>query len=71
MAMDSVATTHREGQSIVRPSLFVGENYFYWKNRIKLFVQANDYEAWRIIANTPYKPMKTIVGRQLIKEEKE
>ena len=33
-----------EGQSTVRPSLFVGDNYAYWKIRMKLFIQASDYE---------------------------
>ena len=37
-----------EGQSSVRPPLFVGDNYAYWKTRIRLFIQANDYEAWRV-----------------------
>ena len=34
-----------EGQSIVRPSLFVGDNYTYWKIRMRLFIQGTDYEA--------------------------
>ena len=40
-------TTHLVGecQSIVRPLLFVGENYAYWKTRMRLFIQAIDYEA--------------------------
>ena len=33
-----------EGQSIVRPPLFVGDNYAYWKTRMRLFIQANDYK---------------------------
>ena len=37
-----------EGQSPVRPPLFVGDNYAYWKTRMKLFIQASDYEVWRI-----------------------
>ena len=35
-----VSTTHLvcEGQSIVRPLLFVGDNYTYWKTRMRLFI---------------------------------
>ena len=33
-------TTHLVGeeQSIVRPPLFVGDNYTYWKIRMRLFI---------------------------------
>ena len=27
-----------EGQSIVRPSLFIGGNYAYWKTKMRLFI---------------------------------
>ena len=37
-----------ERKLTVRPHLFVGDNYAYWKTRMKLFIQANDYEAWRV-----------------------
>ena len=33
-----------EDQSTIRPPLFVGDNYAYWKTRMKLFIQASDYE---------------------------
>ena len=55
-----------EGQSIVRPPLFNGENYAYWKTRMRQFIQANDYKAWRVIVNGPTIPTK-IMGD----EEKE
>ena len=42
-----------EGKSIVRPPLFNGENYAYWKTRMRLFIQANDYDAWRVIVMAP------------------
>ncbi|XP_057756242.1 uncharacterized protein LOC130975462 [Arachis stenosperma] len=38
-----------EGQSSNRPHLFHGKNYTYWKERIKIFVQAVDYRLWKII----------------------
>ena len=33
-----------ERQSIVRPPLFVRDKYAYWKTRMRLFIQANDYK---------------------------
>ena len=33
-----------EGQSTVRPSLFIGDNYPNWKTRIRLFIQGTIYE---------------------------
>ena len=27
-----------EGQSIVRPPLFIGDNYAYWKTKMRLFI---------------------------------
>ena len=42
-----------EGQSSVRPPLFVGDNYAYWKTRMRLFIQGTNYEAWKVIVNGP------------------
>jgi len=38
-----------EGQSTNRPPLFLGTNYTYWKARMKIYVQANDYDASKFI----------------------
>ena len=57
-----------EGQSIVRPPLFVGDNYAYWKTRMRLFIQANDYEVWRVIVNGPSIPKKKVGHEEIIKE---
>lgn len=62
MATNFHTTILSEGQSIMNISLFNGENYAYWKKRMKLFSQENDYEVWRTIVNGPLK---------LIKEENE
>ncbi|XVF74128.1 hypothetical protein PTKIN_Ptkin13bG0035100 [Pterospermum kingtungense] len=60
-----------KGQSIVRPPFFDRENYPYWKNKIELFIQANDYEVWRLIVNGPQIPMKMVDGRSMVKDESE
>ena len=45
MAYNGVATNSvSEGHSTVRPPFFDEDNYSYWKTRMMLFIQANDYE---------------------------
>ena len=60
-----------EGQSTVRPPLFVGDNYAYWKTRMKLFIQVSDYEVWRIILNGPIIPTKKVRNQEVVKQEEE
>ena len=60
-----------KGQSTVRPSFFVGDNYAYWKIRMKLFIQASDYEVWRIIVNGPLIPTKKVGDQEIVKQESE
>ena len=60
-----------EGQSTVRPPLFVGDNYAYWKIRIKLFIQANDYEVWRIILKGLIIPTKKVGDQEVVKQKYE
>ncbi|KAK5835974.1 hypothetical protein PVK06_011705 [Gossypium arboreum] len=51
MALDQNSTILGEGHSTMRPPLFNGTNYSYCTTKMKLFIQANDYEVWRIITN--------------------
>lgn len=44
-----------EGQFIVRLPYFNRENYSYWKTMMMLFIQANDFHAWKIISNGDVK----------------
>ncbi|KAH1129157.1 hypothetical protein J1N35_000535 [Gossypium stocksii] len=55
----------------MRPPLFNGSNYSYWRTRIKIFIQANNYEVWRIITSGPLIPMKRVEGVIVPKEESE
>ena len=43
-----------EGQSVTRPPLFDGNNYSYWKTRMSTFLQASDYEQWRVVIHGPH-----------------
>lgn len=49
-----------EGQSTNRPPLFNGSDYAYWKNRMTIYLQAHDYDTWRVILNGPYIPEKLL-----------
>ena len=60
-----------EGQSTVRPFLFVGDKYAYGKTRMKLFIQASDYEVWRIILNGLIIPIKKVRDQEVVKQEEE
>nr|KYP43144.1 Retrovirus-related Pol polyprotein from transposon TNT 1-94 [Cajanus cajan] len=46
-----------EGVSIHRPPVFNGENYVYWKIRMRIFIEAIDIAVWDAIENGPYIPM--------------
>nr|KYP31311.1 hypothetical protein KK1_048463 [Cajanus cajan] len=46
-----------EGVSIHRPPVFNGENYAYWKIRMRIFIEAIDIAVWDAIENGPYIPM--------------
>uniref|UniRef100_A0A2N9H7H1 Retroviral polymerase SH3-like domain-containing protein n=1 Tax=Fagus sylvatica TaxID=28930 RepID=A0A2N9H7H1_FAGSY len=60
-----------EGQSTHRPPLFIGSDYGYWKNRMIMYIKGQDYHVWRIIANGPHIPTKTVEGATLVKLESE
>jgi cell division protein FtsB len=60
-----------EGQSTHRPPLFIGSDYGYWKNRMVMYIKAQDYHVWRVIANGPHIPTKTVEGATLVKLESE
>ncbi|GMJ03380.1 hypothetical protein HRI_004007200 [Hibiscus trionum] len=47
-----------ESQSTTKPSFFNGDNYPFWKNRMRLFIKSNDYLAWDVIEYGPYIPLK-------------
>jgi hypothetical protein len=58
-----------ESQSTHRPPLFIGSDYDYWKNRMIMYIKGQDYHVWRIIANGPHIPTKTVEGATLVKLE--
>ncbi|MQL99630.1 hypothetical protein Taro_032354, partial [Colocasia esculenta] len=44
-----------EGHSINRPPFFNGTDYSYWKNRIQVFLRAQNYEIWKVVEVGPYE----------------
>ena len=40
-----------EGHLILSPPMFNGTNYAYWKARMRVFIQANDYRLWHVFLN--------------------
>jgi hypothetical protein len=63
--------TFAEGHSSNRPPLFNGNHYTYLKNRMRIFIQALDYEAWKIIRDGPYIPTKIVNEIKVSKSEEE
>ena len=51
--------TFREGQSITRPPFFDGNDYPYWKIRIRIYFQSLDFEIWEVICDGPFIPRNT------------
>ena len=47
--MATTTSQHKEGCSSVRPPLFDGTNYGYWKVRMTIFLQSMDLEIWRVV----------------------
>ena len=65
------STSLSEGQSTNRPPFFNRSNYTYWKARMKIFIQALDYNMWSITVNSPHTPTKIIDGVESTKPEKD
>ena len=44
-----------EGHSMSRPPFFDGTDYSYWKNRMQVFLRAQDYKLWKIVSKGAYE----------------
>ncbi|KAH9697694.1 Integrase catalytic domain-containing protein [Citrus sinensis] len=64
--------TFREGQSTTRPPYFDGNDYPYWKTRMRIYLQALDYEIWEIVNDGPFMPLaKNEVGEDIPKPSRD
>ncbi|KAH9658635.1 Integrase catalytic domain-containing protein [Citrus sinensis] len=65
-------STFREGQSTTRPPFFDGNDYAYWKTRMRIYLQALDYEIWEVVCDGPFLPLtKTEFGEDVPKPSRE
>ncbi|KAH9780838.1 hypothetical protein KPL71_008242 [Citrus sinensis] len=65
-------STFREGQSTTRPPYFDGNDYPYWKTRMRIYLQALDYEIWEIVNDGPFMPLtENEVGEDIPKPSRE
>ncbi|KAG2665985.1 hypothetical protein I3760_15G034000 [Carya illinoinensis] len=69
--MANISALFGEGQSSSRPPLFCGDNYSFWKVRMRIFLHAQGREIWKCIVNGPYIPTKVVDGVKVKKEEEE
>src|SRR3954462_12476523 len=58
-----------EGHSTQRPPLFDGNNYNYWKCRMRIYLQSFNLEIWQIVESA-YTPPTTPVGQWSTEEKK-
>jgi hypothetical protein len=47
-----------EGGSSNRPPLFEGDDYYYWKDKMELFLRSQDNNMWSVIEIGEYTPLK-------------
>ena len=59
-----------EGYSTIRPPYFNGINYTYWKARMRIFIQAQDYDMCNVIVNGPHTPIMIVNNMCVPKSKK-
>ncbi|XP_021717826.1 uncharacterized protein LOC110685579 [Chenopodium quinoa] len=50
---------HEEGYFTQRPPMFNGKFYAYWKNRMEIFIKAENYQVWRVIETGDFEITQT------------
>ena len=55
-----------EGYSTQRPPMFNGKFYSYWKNRMEIFIKAENYQVWRVIESGDFEVTKTNANKEVI-----
>ncbi|XP_045791507.1 uncharacterized protein LOC123886217 [Trifolium pratense] len=55
--MNKSAKFISEGGSSHRPPLFEGDDYYYWKDKMKLFLRSQDTHMWTVIEVGDYAPL--------------
>ena len=60
-----------QGHSTIRPHLFRGTNFSYWKILMQIFIKTECYELWNIVTKGPYIPQITIDRKTVAKIEEQ
>ncbi|XP_021743854.1 uncharacterized protein LOC110709902 [Chenopodium quinoa] len=55
-----------EGYSTQRPPMFNGKFYTYWKNRMEIFIKADNYQVWRVIEVGYFEITKTTGENEVV-----
>ncbi|MCH79942.1 phytoalexin-deficient 4-2 protein [Trifolium medium] len=50
-----------EGGSSTRPPLFEGTDYYYWKDKMELFLRSQDNNMWSVIEVGEYVPPQQMI----------
>jgi len=58
-----------QGHSTIRPPLFRGTNFSYWKILMQMFIKTEDYELWNIVTKGRHIPQTMIDGKSIMKIE--
>lgn len=59
-----------KGASTNKPLSFFGKDFYYWKGRMKLFLESKDVDLWDIIKIDSYKPTRRNQARVEINKPK-
>ncbi|XP_057993753.1 uncharacterized protein LOC131174439 [Hevea brasiliensis] len=66
-----VTLNTQEGQSVVRPPFFDGNNFLYWKNRMYYFLKSEGVDLWDVVENGPFTLTKIVNGVHVAKPKGE
>ncbi|XP_021754301.1 uncharacterized protein LOC110719605 [Chenopodium quinoa] len=55
-----------EGYSTQHPPMFNGKFYTYWKNRMEIFIKADNYQVWRVIEVVDFEITKTTGENEVV-----
>ncbi|XP_057996488.1 uncharacterized protein LOC131175832 [Hevea brasiliensis] len=61
----------QEGQSVVRPPFFDGNEFLYWKNRMYYFLKSEGVDLWDVVENGPFTPTKIVDSVHIAKPKGE
>ena len=63
------ANCFSEGQYTTRPPYFDGNNFSYWKTKMKIYLLSVDYNLWEIVSKGPIIPTKKVENEVVPKSE--